>query len=260
MRIKKMNLRHIITAILVLFVCSKTIGQTTERVYPRFSLGAQTGLDIGAAVPFPLSAMGNDSKINAVPSLFPQLGVFATIRIAPKWTATVETAYKQVGIDAKARVSEQRFTDSDDPTVQINFRGAVEMGMHFSMLEVPVYAGYNIGKKDGRVILGAYYSYIFKADFSARPLKGVLTPLDNPHDVTEVYEPMDTQYLSSSLDNWDWGLLTGYEMKIFDRATLGARLNVGMKDIFKSDEKMLDYKMLHMRGAVVIAYKIFKDI
>ena len=259
-----MIIRTIIFFLAISFFGSKATAQTdsvacTENFRFNYSIGLQTGLDIGAAVPYPLSAMGSDSKMSATPTLFPQLGLVATARVAPKWTVTMETTYKQVGVDAKARVSQQQFIDYDNPDLKINFRGSVEMSMSFSMLEIPIYAGYDLGGNEGRVILGAYYSRIFKGNFSARPLKGVLTPPDDPNDITEVDKPMDTQYFDDNLSKWDWGLLAGYEMKIFDRATLAARLSMGMKDIFRSDARIFEYKMLHMRGTVVVAYKLFKN-
>lgn len=258
-----MSVRTILFLATLFFAGSTVAGQTdslecSSKARLHYAIGLHTGLDIGAAVPFPLSAMGSDSKMNAVPVLCPQLGLSFTLRVAHRWTATIESTYKQVGIDAKARVSRQQFKDPDDPTIELNFRGSVEMGMRFSMLEIPIFVGYNLGGNEGRVLLGAYFSHIFLGRFNARPMKGVLSSPNDPNDTAEVYEPMDVQYFDNKLSNWDWGLLTGYEIKIFERATLSARLSMGMKDIFKPDAKIFDYKMLHMRGTVVFAYKLFR--
>ena len=62
---------------------------------------------------------------------------------------------------------------------------------------------------------------------------------------------------SSSMDSWDAGLLLGYEKKLFSRFDIGLRVTFGLKDIFTSDNKYFDYKMLQMRGTLTLSYDLF---
>ena len=70
-------------------------------------------------------------------------------------------------------------------------------------------------------------------------------------------EDMDDMDFSSSLDSWDMGILLGYERQLFPRVELGLRVSCGFKDIFKRNNQYFDYRMLHMRGSVVLSYNLF---
>lgn len=252
--------------IIIAVVCSSlsiTHAQTKSKksnLNPAFYIGVHTGMDIGAAAPYPLSSMGEDSKISAVPYLTPALGFSANMEFTPRWSASAEITYKKFGIEAKAWVTDQRFIDRDNPDRILSFRGTADIGMKFTMLEVPLYIDYSFGKRyNSHVILGAYYAQVFTSDFNATPKKGMLTNVNNPEDFAPVTpdEPF-TQDFSNDMDSWDVGMLVGYKTKIIERVELGLRLSVGFKDIFKDDAKSLPYKMLHMRGSIVLSYQLFR--
>jgi hypothetical protein len=205
--------------------------------------------------------------MSAVPKLNPSLGLSFTTYPLHRFTLTVEATYKQVGIDAKARVTGQKFTMVDDNgTASLTqFMGTAYVNMSFSMLEVPVYVGYSFGDGSNRVILGGYYSHIFEGRFTTDPIKGVVVdpalPIDpDPVLVTpENPVPGDMMPLFNDyLDNWDAGMLVGYEWRVFPRFNLGARFSVGFKDIFRRGNNYLDYKMLHMRGTVSLSYSLLR--
>ena len=259
--------------LLLVFATTAAGAQTTEKRGPlfktmKYEFGVHTGIDIGAAVPWPPSNLGGGMKMNAVPHLAPALGFSATARIDPRWSITVETTYKQLGIDAKARVNNQKFKDPDPPAgeepLNVDFRGTVDIGMRFYMLEVPVYAGFSLGGNDNRIVLGLYYSHLFRGKFDAEPLKGVITRPERPEDDPDRYQlvtPDDeigVQKFDTNMSSWDIGFMAGYEFKVTDRVHLGLRFAMGLKDIFKPSTKFLDYNMLHMRGSLVLSYKMFK--
>lgn len=233
----------------------------------KYAMGIHVGLDIGAAVPFPLGGMGAEN-MSAVPKLNPSLGFSFTASPISRFSATAEVTYKQVGIDAKARVNGQQFTLVDDNGTRTNteFRGTAHVKMAFSMLEVPVFVGYSFKGGRNKVFLGGYYSHIFKAEFDTTPIKGVvISPPDNPGGRDELVlvspdNPVDSDVMppfNDYMDNWDAGMLVGFQWRIIQRVNLSARVSVGFKDIFNKGENYLDYKMLHMRGTVVLSYNIF---
>ena len=63
-------------------------------------------------------------------------------------------------------------------------------------------------------------------------------------------DPGNPLYINFSnlLDSWDMGLIAGYER---------LRFSCGFKDIFKPSNQYFDYKMLHMRGSLVLSYNLF---
>ncbi len=231
-----------------------------------FAFGVHTGIDIGASIPFPPSyAMGGGSQMSAVPKLTPALGLSYTTIMHPHWSMTLETTYKTVALDAKTRTNSQVFHDknSDGSEKLIEFRGTAEAKMSFTMLEVPLYLRYTFGQGTNRVILGGYYSYIVKASFDTQPYKGLLFNMNMDPDDPEAYEPVTpetpyTQDFNGALDNWDAGVILGYERRLFPRVHLSGRFMMGFKDIFRPGTDYFDYKMLHMRGTIGVSYLFIK--
>ncbi len=230
----------------------------------KYAFGVHTGLDIGAAVPYPIDAMGPGAKMRAIPRLNPQLGVSFTTYPLHRVTATVEVTYKQVGIDAEAWVAGQRFTLPGDPPTIPRFRGTAEVNMQFSMLEIPVYIGYSFGDGRNKVFLGGYYSHIFKARFNTTPIKGLVENPSEPGSQPIIVTPENPvsadvmPAFNDYLDSWDAGMLAGYQWQIFPRIDLSVRLSMGFKDIFKKGNNYLEYKMLHMRGSLTLSYSFLR--
>lgn len=230
----------------------------------KYAFGVHTGIDIGAAAPWPVSGLGAGAKMSAVPKLNPALGVSFTTYPLDRFTFTAEVTYKQVGIDAKARVPGQRFTLIDEGgRSTIEFRGTAHMKMAFSMLEVPFYVGYSFGDGRNRVFLGGYYSYIFKAEFNTTPYKGVVVNPDSPHEPPMEIKPgADLAGVmpdfNSYMDDWDAGMLVGYEWQIIPRINLSVRFSMGFKDIFQKGNNYLEFKMLHMRGTLSLSYSFLR--
>lgn len=230
----------------------------------KYAFGVHTGIDIGAAAPFPLDGM-NASSMSAVPKLNPALGVSFTTFPWSRFTMTIETTYKQVGIDAQARVNGQKFTliNNGGKTVT-EFIGLADVKMSFSMLEIPFYVGYSFASGRNRVLLGGYYSHIFKSNFATVPVKGVVRDPNDPNDeglsITpdNPVPPGTMPEFNDYLGKWDAGVLVGYEWQVFPRVNLSARLSVGLKDIFKKGNNYLEFKMLHMRGTVSLSYSFLR--
>jgi len=227
-----------------------------------FSIGVHTGIDIGAAVPWPPGkVIGGDNKMRATPRLTPALGLSMSKNLDSRWSLTLETTYKVVELDAKAWVEDQTFVDrSDAPWQWVSFRGTAYTEMSFPMLEFPLYTSYNFKNGNDRVFLGGYYARVFNAKFTTTPHKGMLfnvidgTPdYDNPKGSVSPDAP-HTHNFNDAMSKWDAGFVAGYGRNISSRITLSGRFSMGFNDIFKSDKKYLTYSMLHTRGTVVISY------
>ena len=227
----------------------------------RFIVGVHSGIDIGGAVPWPPGKIGGQSKMKAVPHLTPALGLSWTTIYTQQWSASLEATYKTVSLDATAWVTDQMFKDVESGLIK-HFRGTTDITMGFSMIEVPLYLRYTFRDGNNRVMLGGYYSYVIKGKFRANPLKGTLTSDPSSNDPND-YDPVAPgdqveQDFSDYLSKWDAGVILGYERALFPRVTLSGRFMMGFKDIFRRDSKYLDYKMLHMRGTLVLSYQFMR--
>lgn len=224
-----------------------------ETVEYRFALGVQLGTDIGGAIPFPFSNV--PSPFNPYPQLYPSLGAKLTFPITKHWSLGAEITYKKVAIDADARIENQRFNDEKNDVIA-RFTGSAEMGMDFTMLEIPLYAKYTFRNQKDRLLFGGYFAYVMKGKFNIRVNEGYMMTDEGVYNGAIEDDPLDINF-GNILDNWDAGLVLGYERKLFSRIEIGLRVSCGMKDIFKPDNQYFDYKMLHMRGTLEISYNLF---
>ena len=217
-----------------------------------FNIAPQIGTDIGGAVPVPFGAEGR--TINAFPRLAPSIGLIMSYTYQYRWNVGIELNYKRISMDADARVTNQLFKGED--ALQY-FTGTAKMHMSFTMLEIPVYAKYMLGRqRQHGIIVGGYFAYDLEANFVTTALKGFTGPAP---DVLEspITEPMIMDF-TPMLDNWDAGVLLGYQSRIFSRVHMGLRVLVGFKEIFLPDSDFFDYKMFPMRGSITLGYDLVR--
>lgn len=239
---------------LIIMICFsfRTSAQTEEEdgIY-RFGLGIQLGSDIGGAIPFPFKHI--PSTYNPYPKLNLSLGAKFTFPVKPQWELGTEVTYKTIAIDADARVKNQRFKEKEH--IQY-FTGSAKMHMEFTMLEFPLYVKYRFKNGKDRVLGGPFSAWIIDHTFVVDPIKGFVG-MGGPDIVdAEMPDDMEDMVFSESLDNWDLGLMVGYERQLSSRIELGLRFMWGFKNIFKKDDQYFDYSMLHMRGTVVLSYNL----
>lgn len=256
----KMSYKKYIAIAVLLLTIPMVVMATDDEKKRAIDVGFHTGMDIGAAVPYPISRLSDGSyKFTAVPKLSPVLGVSFTHNINNSFSWSVEATYKTVGIDAQTWVSNQRFTIEYNPVTYQYFTGTADAIMNFSMLEAPVFIRYSTKNQKNTVMLGGYYAWIVKGHFLTTAKKGTLTsePLEDDYPLTTgelVSAPVDMP-LDEYLGNWDVGWIVGYERPIVKDIYFGARFIMGVHDIFKT--KCLEYEMWHMRGGIVLSWKPF---
>lgn len=241
----------------ILFFCLLVFSLKVSAQENKFDFGIHVGLDLGAAVPWPLAdAIGGDDKMNATPQITPGLGFSGELHFAKRWSATVEATYKTVGLDASIITlkSGQKFKDEG---LDVIFYGKAKTTMSFTMLEAPFYLKFKVNENN-RIFLGGYYAYIVNGKFEATAISGRIEHPNEPENIEVVY-PDDPLYqdFGPNLRSWDVGWLVGYERKIANRLTLSGRFSMGLKDIFKTNENYLEYKMLNMRGTLMLSYRFF---
>lgn len=229
----------------------------TTALKRRISLGVQIGTDIGGAIPVPLSYIPD--KFNPYPQLSVSLGAKITIPLkGKKWALGTEVTYKKIGLDADARVENQRFEGTDQGEKKIQYySGTAKMHMSFTMLEVPVYVKYAFTSGGShRVVFGAFGAYYINNDFNVTATKGYIGNEADQFENSVMPESPIHMDFGSSLGSWDAGVLVGYEKNMFSRLNMGIRVMMGFKDIFTKDNKYFDYKMLNMRGTITVSYDL----
>lgn len=229
----------------------------TTALKRRISLGVQIGTDIGGAIPVPLSYIPD--KFNPYPQLSVSLGTKITIPLkGKKWALGTEVTYKKIGLDADARVENQRFEGTDQGEKKIQYySGTAKMHMSFTMLEVPVYVKYAFTSGGShRLVFGAFGAYYINNDFNVTATKGYIGNEADQFENSVMPESPIHMDFGSSLGSWDAGVLVGYEKNMFSRLNMGIRVMMGFKDIFTKDNKYFDYKMLNMRGTITVSYDL----
>ena len=258
------NIKILITLLAIVVSASVSAQQATDghkqgvihnifSKMPAVTGGVLVGTDIGGAIPMPMKYI--PKTFNPYPQLNIAIGLFGEVVVAPQWHIGVNLIYKTVGMKADARVDAQKYKDGE---LLQYYTGTADMDMSFTMLEVPLYAKYTFNNQTSSIILGAYYAYNLKSSFSTTATKGYSGGKPGEVDVVikDNGEPIIMDF-SSSLRSWDTGVIVGYEHNFFKRLNAGVRLNIGLVDIFNPGTDYFDYKMLHMRGTIIVKYRLF---
>ncbi|MCL2414319.1 MAG: PorT family protein [Bacteroidales bacterium] len=252
----------LITALFVPSIYVMAEGSREKRTFfDKFSVGVHTGIDIGGAMPLSISdALGSDDKVNVTPRVRPAIGLSLTKHFNDRWSLSLESFYRFVGLDITTRVQEQIFVDREED-VWVAFRGTAHMEMAFPMFEFALYGRYAFENFGGRVILGAFYSRNVNPRFIAEPRKGMLFGVidgrPNFNDPGGIISPDDpfTQDFSDAMSRWDLGILVGYEQRLFfPQLFISGRLAMGFNDIFHPDSRYLAFKMQHVRASLALSY------
>lgn len=220
-----------------------------------FKAGVMLGTDIGGAIPVPFRYI--PSTFNPYPQLNLDMGIFAEFRLQKNWSLGANLIYKTVGMKADARVSNQKYEDVKIGLLQY-YSGTAKMDMSFTMIEVPVYVKYTFNNYVSKVLFGGYFAYNIKSEFETLATKGYSGGAPNKVEVIidKGSEPINMSF-TESLRDFDAGLMIGYEHTVYNRLNVGIRLSMGLADIFRRNDKYFDYKMLQMRGSILIGYRIF---
>ncbi len=213
------------------------------------------GLETGGAVPIPLSAIPDGSKLS--PRLNLSFGVGVEHQYAGNWNVGFELSYHQLGFEAIADVWSQPFYTDNHQDV-LYFSGHTKTNAEFRMLELPVIAIYKFGRTSSGLI-GMYYSRILDGTFHTKGSKGVLSDDKSITDNAQLPGPASTNFsFDDYLDSWDIGMLLGYRHSLSHRLFLWGNLKVGFNSIFKNSFNNVDYEMYQVRLNVGTSVYLFQ--
>jgi hypothetical protein len=213
----------------------------------KWSLYPSLGVDLGGAVPFPLSDIPKGSS--GTPKLYPNIGLGAGYSLSEKWTMGAEVSYHILSFTASADVISQPFY-SDDHTVTLYFSGHTTTDVELRFLDFPVTASYAINT-NWTFTTGLYYSAILEGSFNTKGTKGVISDDKSITDNATLPGVANTTYsFDDNLDRWDAGLLLGCRYNLNQMVAIRTRMQFGFKSIFKKDFSNIDYEMYQVRADV----------
>ena len=216
---------------------------------------ATGGIDMGVAIPIPLSAVPGDAQVK--PRLMPTVGLGAQGYFSDKWSLGLEINYHILSIDGTVNVVSQPFW-SDDRSYATYFSGEANTSTEIRFLEFPLIANYHIGKR-WAVHVGAYYSAILSAKLETEGKNGWLSTNKEDTDNAPLPGTQNTFFsFNDELDNYDIGGLMGLTYNASPRIRIWGRINVGFKSIFIPDFNNIDYEMYQMRFGMGTSYVFLK--
>jgi len=220
----------------------------------KFNFYPNLAVDLGGAIPFPLSDIPDDA--GGTPKPYPSLGIGTEYNFNDNWKFAFEINYHLIAFSATADVVSQAFYFADGSAQY--YTGYTETDVELRMVEFPFIALY--GKKEGRKILfGAYYSRILEGRFETNGINGIYSPDKTITDNATLPGPEITipYNFNEDIDKYDYGILIGYRYNLNHRLHLWARLNVGFKSIFVNEFTNIDYDMYQVRINLGVSYKLF---
>lgn len=223
--------------------------EKTWRVFPTL------GVDMGGALPFPLSDIPAGSK--GTPRINPSLGLGFEYRFKGKWSLGTDISYHFLAYTATADVISQPFYFNNHQDI-LYFSGHTSTDVELRMVDFPVLVMFNPGP-NWSLLLGAYYARIMDGKFVTAGTEGVLSPDKAITDTTTLPGPADVTYnFNDYIDKWDAGLLIGYRYNLNHRIFFWTRFQVGFKSIFVKEFDFIDYELYQLRLNVGVAFVLFR--
>ena len=221
---------------------------------PKWMVYPSIGINMGGAIPIPLSSIPSGSK--GTPKLTPSLGIGFQYSIAERWNLALDVNYHILSFTGRADVISQSFW-SDDRSYVLYFSGEVYTNTELRFVEFPLSAYFKLGE-NWSLIFGAYYSLILEGRFETEGKNGWISADKEDTDNAPLPGTQSTTYnFSDDLDNYDFGGFIGYQYKITPRVLFWGCFYFGFKNIFKSDFQNIDYKMYQLRLNTGISYVLF---
>lgn len=234
---------------LILFFTVKSYGQEHKwMVFPSL------GIDMGGAIPMPLSNIPDGTK--GTPKLTPNIGLGGQYVLADKWSLSLEVNYHTLSFTANADVISQAYWSDDRSYVQY-FSGETHTDVELRFVEFPLTALYHSGEY-WSLVFGAYYSRILEGTFHTQGKNGVSSIFKEITDNPNLPGPLDVEMdYSEELADYDAGILVGYQYKISSRLLFWGRMHFGLKSIFVPEFDNLGYDMYQLRLSTGLSYALF---
>ena len=147
------------------FLLSLILGfiSTVNSQERKFNFYPNVAVDLGGAIPFPLSDIPDGA--GGTPKPYPSIGIGSEYKLSEKWQLGFEINYHLIAFSSDANVVSQPFY-FDDGSAQY-FTGKTEADVELRMVEFPLIAFYKL-KEGRRFLFGMYYSRILEGRFNTK--------------------------------------------------------------------------------------------
>lgn len=224
--------------------------QGQDRNWELIGLG---GIDAGGAIPIPISSAASDAE--GSPLIKPNIGVEIQYDYSERWKFGAGLHYHNSSLKAVANVVSQAYW-SDDRSYATYFSGEAHTYINIQQIELPITVHYKFNEK-WSVLFGGYFSYIINSSFDTDGKNGWISVNIEDTDNAPLPGMQNMSYsLDDELDNYDAGVMLGYQYNFWRRFILWGRFNVGFKSIFKPDFNNIDYEMYQFRFSAGLAYSL----
>lgn len=241
---------------IILFIFSLFVFLSAQTQEPKWMLSPTIGIDMGGAIPIPLSTIPKGSK--GTPKLTPILGLAFQHSINNKWNLGIEANYHVLSFTGTANVISQPFW-SDDRTNVIYFSGEAYSTTELRFVEFPLAAYFKLNEH-WSIQFGAYYSIILEGKFETEGKNGWMSDDKDITDNAPLPGTQNTNYnFNDELRSNDFGPLFGYQYKISERILFWGRFQAGLVSIFKPEFQNIDYEMYQMRLSTGISFVLVKE-
>lgn len=235
----------------IIFTCVFTSVLAQENKWEFTSL---LGIDMGGAIPLPLSEVPDDAK--GTPKLKPNLGIGFQYNFNARWSLGTELSYHNLSVDAVVNVVSQAFW-SDDRSYATYFSGEAYSSTELQFIEIPLKIYYNFNDR-WSLIVGAYYSIVLDGKLETEGRNGWISADKKDTDSAPLPGTQNTSFdFNDKLDNYDAGVLLGYQWEVGERVKLWGRFNVGFKSIFVPDFNNIDYEMYPFRFSTGVSFVLW---
>ncbi len=221
----------------------------------KWEFSSLLGVEMGGAIPIPLSEMPDDAKGN--PKIKPTLGIAFQRNLNERWSLGAELNYHNLAIDAEVNVISQAYW-ADDRSYATYFSGEAFSSTELEFVEIPLTAYYHFNER-WALVFGAYYSFILNGKLETEGRNGWISADKNDTDTAPLPGTQNASFdFNDELDNYDIGALIGYKFKIGERVDLWGRFNVGFKSIFVPDFNNIDYEMYQFRFCTGVSFRMWQ--
>ena len=193
------------------------------RIYPLL------GVDMGGAVPFPLSDIPDGAK--GTPKINPDLGLGLSYNLSEKWELGIELSYHVLAFSATADVRSQPFYYDNHQEI-IYFSGHTKTDAELRFIEFPLVAVYDINS-NWSFTPGIYYSRILEGTFNTSGTDGVTSSDKADTDNATLPGIANVTYnFNDYIDKWDAGIMAGFRYGLNQKVFIWSRLQVGLQEHF----------------------------
>ncbi|MGX5816579.1 outer membrane beta-barrel protein [Chitinophaga lutea] len=238
-------------SISLIFIVTRTRAQ--EAFKPKLEHRIVAGFNIGGTAPVGFPATIRKVRSYA-PQVSPALGYELSYRATPQWGAAigVKLDYKGMQVEDEVMYFPTIIT-AKDGEFEGTFSGRNKTIVRNAYVTFPISAVYT-PNHHWRFVLGGYAAWLFSADFHGFVSDGYIRK-GGPTGEKVIIDHATFDF-STELRRFDCGLQGGAERRVGKKLSVMANLAWGLRPVFPSDFKGMDFPMYNIYAVLGVSYKI----